>query len=69
MNKSIISELEYLDRRLQLLIDVIAPIRQAAPGNEKQVISYVSKKIDVAGKAIGMALERISEVENVFASD
>lgn len=59
--QSTIHELEYLDRRLQALIDVLEPLRQSAPGNIKYKLSYISKKVDLAGKAIGMALDKIDE--------
>ena len=61
MHQSVLDELEYLDRRLQRLIDVLAPLRQSAPGHVKYKLSYISRKVDLAGKAIGMALDKINE--------
>lgn len=61
MHQSTVNELEYLYRRLQLLIDIMQPMRQSSPGHIKYKLSYISKKIDLAGKAIGMALDKIDE--------
>lgn len=61
MQQSVIDELKYLDRKLQRLIDMLQPIRQESPLGDKQKVSYVSRKVDVAGKAIGLALEKLNE--------
>jgi len=61
MQQSIINELKYIDRTLQRLIDVLQPIRQNSPGGDKQAVSYVSRKVDLAAKSIGLALEKIEE--------
>ena len=53
------NQLMIVDNRLQVLIDNLKLARQNASVGDKQKLSYISKKVDMAAKAIGMALERI----------
>ena len=61
MKHRIQHKLQQIDNQLQPLINQLIELRQNCPDGDKQVYSYVSKKVDQAGKAIGMALERIEE--------
>lgn len=61
MKTEIKHRLEKLDIELQSLIDEFIDLRKAAKSEEKQCYSYVSKKVDLAGKAIGMAMDKIDE--------
>lgn len=58
IDKDILYDLQLLDNQLQRLIDKLIPLRQSSP--DKQLYSYVSKKADMAGKAVGMALDKIN---------
>lgn len=57
----ILEQIQLLDQKTQQLIDVIKDERQVAKGNDKQLLSYLSKKVDSAGKSFGLALDRIEE--------
>lgn len=61
IDQETIDKLNMLHDTLQPFIDEVAAKRQAATSNQKYLYSYVSKKIDLAGKAIGMALDKIEE--------
>jgi hypothetical protein len=55
-------ELQAIHNYLQPLIDRLMVVRQNANGIDKQTLSYVTKKIDIASKAIGLALDKIEGV-------
>ena len=55
-------ELHFLDAKLQILIDELVEVRQKAQPGQKQMLSYVSKKVDLAAKSIGLALDKIEEL-------
>jgi len=62
IDQTTIDKLNMLHDTLQPFIDEVARKRQSA-SSDKYLWSYVSKKIDLAGKAIGLALDKIEEQE------
>lgn len=58
---SVKAELAFLERRIDLLIDVLIPLRQNAPNGDKQMLSYITKKMEVALGAIHRAQDKIDE--------
>ena len=63
IDKTTIDKLNMLHDTLQPFIDEVMKKRMAAPLNEKYLWTYVNKKLDLAGKAIGLALDKIDEEE------
>lgn len=60
INPYIKLDLSNIDVEIQRMIDKLKEDRQSAADGDKQLYSYVSKKLDIAGKAIGMALDKIN---------
>lgn len=58
--KSVKAELAFLERRLNLLIDVLIPLRDNAKA-DKQSLRYVTKKMEVALGSVHMAQDKINE--------
>jgi hypothetical protein len=58
-NHRVIHKLQELDKAIQPFIDQMKQFRQSSEGVDKYRLSYVSKKVDLAAKAIGMALEKM----------
>ena len=69
IDKTTIDKLNSLHDTLQPFIDEVMSKRMKAPLSEKHLWTYVNKKLDLAGKAIGMALDKIEEHGNVSASN
>ena len=67
MDQHVKRKLYNIDMIVQCLIDEMIEIRQSLPMDQKYLYSYVSKKIDAAGKSIGLALDKIEESENAKA--
>lgn len=63
MDQLIKQQILIVDEQLQSMIDRMIELRGAAPKSERYLYSYVSKKIDAAGKSIGLALDKIEEIE------
>lgn len=59
--KSIRDELAFMERRINLVLDVLIPLRQNAPNGDKQMLSYITKKMEVALGAIHRAQDKIDE--------
>jgi hypothetical protein len=61
MNQSLTDELAFLERRLNLVIDTLIPLRDGADGSRKYKYRYVTRKMEVALGAVHLAQEKIDE--------
>lgn len=61
IDQTTIDKLNMLHDTLQPFIDEVMKKRMNAPLNEKYLWTYVNKKLDLAGKSIGLALDKIDE--------